>query len=95
MARMQVDGRHVQPRPTATIIIRPDGADLEHAQHRKPGGLQQKSRAERTRLGEAFEQRDVVAAVGKQRSCGLARDAAADDADPQSPPFTTRHWPLT
>lgn len=31
MARMQVDGRHVQPRRTATIIVRPDGADLEQS----------------------------------------------------------------
>jgi len=29
MARMQVDGRHIQPRRTATIIVRPDRADLE------------------------------------------------------------------
>jgi hypothetical protein len=29
MARMQVDGRHVQPRRTVTIIARPDRADLE------------------------------------------------------------------
>ena len=31
MARMQVDGRHIQPRRTATIIVRPDGADLEQS----------------------------------------------------------------
>ena len=31
MARMQVDGRHVQPRRAATIIVRPDGADLEQS----------------------------------------------------------------
>jgi hypothetical protein len=29
MARMQVDGRHVQPRHTVTIIVMPDGAHLE------------------------------------------------------------------
>ena len=31
VARMQVDGCHVQPRRTATIIVGPDGADLEQS----------------------------------------------------------------
>jgi hypothetical protein len=39
-----------------------------------------------------------LAGFRQERRRRLAGDAAANDADPQglySPPFTTRHWPLT
>jgi len=80
-------------------------------QHGKPGGLKQQPRTDRAGLGKSFEDRNAVAGIRQQDRRGLAGDAAADDADlegtgqaqspsftarrAQSPPFTTRHWPLT
>ena len=73
----------------------------ESAQYRETGRLQQQAGPGWFGFGEALEDGDAVAGVGKQRRGRLAGDTTSDDADlersnrGQRPPLTTRHWPLT
>ena len=75
--------------------------EVEAAQHRKTGGLQQQARPGRPWFGEALEDSNAVPGVGEKRRGCLAGNTATDNSDversdrAQRPPLTTRHWPLT
>ena len=61
----------------------------ELAQHGEAGGLKQQPRSDRAGFCEAFEDGDPMAGIGQQDCCGLAGDAATDDA------YVENHHPAT